>query len=287
MQKEYIVVGRNNQLSKTGSQYANLRISAQKGEVFTVTVWDLGENEGPMVEDIVKVDMDVVKTVRFPKKADLRWPLRFRKATPQDSLYSLIPRPIDKSDWDNCLDHLIDYCSDDRLIDFIQSERNELFTQYSTKTAATAMHHAFKGGLLNHTYELLRMLEGLYPTLPPIHIERCIIAVMFHDYGKMREYDDNLEPTKYMYLMGHTYISAHVLHNKLNAAGISNEETIRIIHCVLAHHGELEYGSPVVPCTQEAVVVHYIDNLSAHTNACDETPNMEKCFALGTKVVKD
>ena len=286
MNKEYIVTARSNQVAKNGSHYANLKVTAQKGESFNVTVWDLGENEGPHIEDIITLDLDALKSIKFPKMADFGWFRNSRKATADDPLYQLIPRPIDKEDWDLCINHMLDFCNDTALMDFIQQERDNLYEQYRNQTAATLLHHAFKGGLLNHTYELLHMLEGLYPTLPPLKLERCIIAILFHDYGKLKEYDENMEGTKYMYLMGHTYISAHVLHNKLNASGISNEETIRIVHCVLAHHGQLEYGSPVVPCTQEALVVHYIDNLSARTYACDETANMEKCFALGTKVIK-
>ena len=287
MNKEYIVTARSNQVAKNGNHYANLKIAVQKGEAITVSVWDMEENEGPHVEDIITIDMDAIRSIRFPKKADFGGFRGCRHATPDDPLYQLIPRPIDKSVWDECIDKMLGWCHDEVLMNFIQQERDNLYEQYKNQTAATSLHHAFKGGLLNHTYELLHMLEGLYPTLPPLKIERCIIAILFHDYGKLKEYDENMEGTKYMYLMGHTYISAHVLHNKLNAAGIGNEETIRIVHCVLAHHGQLEYGSPVVPCTQEALVVHYIDNLSARTYACDETANMEKCFALGTKVIKD
>jgi len=287
MNKEYIVTTRSNQVAKNGSHYAILKVTAQKGETFSISVWDLEENEGPHIEDIITLDLEALKSIKFPKKADFGWFRNCRHATADDPLYQLIPRPIAKAKWDECIDKMLEWCHDQQLIDFIQKERDVLYEQYSNQTAATSLHHAFKGGLLNHTYELLHMLWGLYPTLPPLKIERCIIAILFHDYGKLKEYDENMEGTKYMYLMGHTYISAHVLHNKLNAAGIGNEETIRIIHCVLAHHGQLEFGSPVVPCTQEALVVHYIDNLSARTYACDETANMEKCFALGTKVIKD
>lgn len=286
MQKEYIVTARQNQTSKNGTRYGILKVSAQKGEVFTITVWDLDESDAPHVEDLISVDLETVRSIKFPKKSDFGNFRNCRKAVPADELYGLIPRPINKEEWDQCLDHLLGYCTDELLIGFINAQREELYDNYSTQTAATAMHHAFKGGLLNHTYELLRMLDGLYPSLPPVKLERCIIAILFHDFGKLKEYDANMEPTKYMYLLGHTYISSHVLHNRLNEAGVSNEETIRIIHCVLSHHGQKEFGSPVVPCTQEAIVVHHVDHLSAQTNACEDTGNMEKNFALGTCVVK-
>ena len=287
MQKDYIVLSRSNLTAKSGSKYANMKISAEKGQSFVISIWDLNDNEGPQIGDVFAVDMDHIKNVKFPKKYDFGDFRTMRTAVEGDPLYELIPRPIAKAVWDDCLDRLIALCSDRQLIDFIQQEREPLFASYITQTAATTMHHAFKGGLLNHTYELLHMLLGIYPTLPPMKIERCIIGILFHDYGKLKEYDQQMEPTKYFSLMGHIYISAHVLHNKLNQFGVPNEETIRIVHCVLAHHGQLEYGSPVVPCTQEALIVNHLDNISAKTYAYQETANMEKNFALGTRVVKD
>jgi 23S rRNA maturation-related 3'-5' exoribonuclease YhaM len=286
MVEEYIVLTRSNQKAKNGSNFATIKISRQKSEAYTFSIWDVNEGEGPDMGDIIKADVKYLATVKFPRKADFSNFRDCHPATPSDSLYAIIPRPIEKDLWDSCISKLLDLCSDQLLIDFIRKESDALYASYKTQTAATGMHHAFKGGLLNHTYELLNMLIGLYPTLPPIKLERCIIAVLFHDYGKLKEYDDAMEPTKYMYLLGHIYISAHVLHNKLNEFGVPNEETIRIIHCVLAHHGKREFGSPVVPCNQEALVVHYVDDISAHTSACDETANMEKNFALETRVVK-
>jgi len=285
--KDYIILSRSNQRAKNGSSYAIFKVTAQKGEAHTFNVWDLDETAGPAIGDIVSLDIEMLKGIKFPKMPDVGFFRSARQATPADALYALIPRPVDKAMWDTCIDGLLAHCTDPGLMAFIGSERDDLYANYSTHPAATSVHHAFQGGLLNHTYELLNMLLSLYPTLPPMKIERCIIAIMFHDYGKLKEYDaQTFEPTEYMYLMGHIYISAHVLHNKLNKAGISNQETIRIIHCVLAHHGEKEYGSPVVPCTAEAIVVNHLDNLSAKTFIVDEAANMEKVFALGTTVVK-
>ena len=287
MQKEYIVLTRSNQKSKNGSHFAVFKVSAQKGEAHSFSVWDLDESAGPNIGDIVTLDMDVLKNVKFPKAADCGGFRFCRKATEADPLFALIPHPVAKADWDYCLERLLALCSDDVLKAFIARERDELYIKYSQQTAATSVHHAFRGGLLNHTYELLNMLLALVPSLPELKLERCIIAIMFHDYGKLFEYNpDTFEPTEYSFLMGHVYISAHVLHNKLNEAGVKNQETIRIVHCVLAHHGEKEYGSPVVPCTQEAVIVSHLDNLSAKTNIVSESANMEKNFALGTTIVK-
>ena len=149
------------------------------------------------------------------------------------------------------------------------------------------MHHTFVGGLLNHTYQMLHMLEGLYPCLPyKIKIERCIIAIIFHDYGKVYEYMADGETRDYKYLLGHIFISANRLYTDLTKQGVPEEEVNHIVHIVLAHHGELEYGSPVKPCSQEAVIVNMLDNLAAKLDVVENTGNMEKSFALGTTVVK-
>lgn len=86
--------------------------------------------------------------------------------------------------------------------------------------------------------------------------------------------------------MGHIYISAHTLQNTLENAGIDKKEISRIVHCVLAHHGEKEYGSPVVPCMQEAVIVTLLDNLSAKVDTIEGAGDGEACGALGTHIIK-
>ena len=66
----------------------------------------------------------------------------------------------------------------------------------------------------------------------------------------------------------------------------SDEVRKRIIHCILSHHGQREYGSPVLPCIQEASIVSYLDNISAKTDTIEGAGEMEYVNALGTHVVK-
>ena len=202
-------------------------------------------------------------------------------------LYHLMPRPVKRDIWDQCIQKLLSYCTDAQLRPIIEDFSEKLYQPYSDKPAATSVHHAFPGGLLNHTYQMLNMLSGLYPTLPyPIKIERCILAILFHDYGKVYEYNREGETQESMYLLGHIYLSAHLLHNVLKDKGIDKHETDRIVHGVLAHHGQLEYGSPVMPATQEAVIVTLLDNLSAKTDTMEGTGHLEHSFPLSTHVVK-
>jgi 3'-5' exoribonuclease len=100
------------------------------------------------------------------------------------------------------------------------------------------------------------------------------------------EYKEDGDPTENMYLLGHIYMSANYLNGLLREAGVDKKEMNYIIHCILAHHGEMEYGSPVIPCTPDAQLITYLDNISAKADVFNTTGNMEKAFALGTHVVK-
>ena len=191
--------------------------------------------------------------------------------------------------WYATIKTLIGFCKDKVLIDFISNQAEELFPKYIKYPAATSVHHAFPGGLLNHTWQMLHLLEGIYPVYPypeDIKVERIIIGILFHDWGKLCEYNVEGEKLENGFLLGHIYMSANYLNNLLRELDIDKREVNFIVHCVLAHHGQLEFGSPVLPCIPEAQLLNYIDNISAKADIFSTTGNMEKAFALGTNVVK-
>ncbi len=284
MTKEYIVIGRTNGTTKRGDPYCTLKLKNLEEEM-TIAVWDVANTDAPVVGQLVSFnyiqDNDGKKSA---KKNDMLPGFIPNHTHP---LYRLIPRPIEKKLWDDCLDHLTGFCTDEQLKPLVKEYGEVMFKPYSQYPAATSVHHAFKGGLLNHTYQMLHMLEGLYPCLPyKIKIERCILAILFHDYGKVYEYEKDGETRDFKYLLGHIYISANRLNKELLKHQIDDKEINFIVHIVLAHHGELEFGSPVKPCTQEAIIVNMLDNLSAKTDIVEHTGNMESSYALGTHVVK-
>lgn len=283
--KEYIVIGRTNGTTRRGDAYCTLKVKNTEEEM-TLSVWDVQPTGEPIVGQLVSFfniqDNDGKKSAR---KLDMH-----PGAIPQEGhpLYHLLPRPITRDVWDACISHLCQMCTDGQLIPVITEFADKLYQPYSQYPAATSVHHAFKGGLLNHTYQMLHMLEGLYPCLPyAVKLERCVLAILFHDYGKVYEYTKDGDTQPSMYLLGHIYISTNRLQKELERHDIPTDEINRILHVVLAHHGQLEFGSPVLPCTTEAVVVNLLDNLSAKTDNIDNTGNMERSFALGTHVVKD
>ena len=283
-QELYIVIGRSNGTTRRGDPYCTLKLKNAKEET-TVAVWDVKPEDEPKAGQLVSFTNIQENDGKFSARKMEMIP----GIIPDEShpLYGLLPRPIKREEWDKCVKQLLSFCKDEQLIPIIKDYAAKLFEPYLKKPAATNVHHTFVGGLLNHTYQMLHMLEGLYPCLPyKIKIERCIIAIIFHDYGKVYEYMADGETRDYKYLLGHIFISANRLYTDLIKQGVPEEEVNHIVHIVLAHHGELEYGSPVKPCSQEAVIVNMLDNLSAKLDVVENTGNMEKSFALGTTVVK-
>ena len=282
--KEFIVIGRQNSTTRQGSPYAILKV-ADTEEQFTVSVWDVAPEMPPMQGYIVQFhNLRVFNGNRSCSLADMVVGLEADKSHP---LYNLIPRPIVKDIWEQTVEHLLTYCNDADLVRVIVDFAEKLYKPYSEYPAATSIHHAYPGGLLNHTHQMLHMLDGLYPCLPyEIKVERCILAILFHDYGKVYEYNRQGDSQPDMYLLGHIYIGAHKLQNVLEQQQIEPEEIKRIIHCVLAHHGQREYGSPVLPCTQEASIVSYLDNISAKVDCMQSAADGDYVPVLGTHVIK-
>ena len=293
---EYLCTSRANGITKNNSPYCTLKC-ANLEETINIAVWDCAPEAGPKPGQVVR--FHTIQDRDGKKSCNARDTATGPMAEEGHPFYNLMPHPINRELWDKTIANLLTFCSHQKLMGIIQDFANKLYDPYSKYPAASGMHHAFQGGLLNHIYQMLHMLEGLYPVLPyPIKVERCILAILFHDYGKLMEYNYEGETQEDMYLLGHIYISAHTLQNVLEktfeetpgdpkSISFENREEIkRIIHCVLAHHGEREYGSPVVPCMQEAVIVTYLDNLSAKAENIKDTGNMEQSYCLGTHVVK-
>ena len=286
MSKEYIVLSRQDAVARNNSPYINLKIANLEGNE-TLCVFDIPKTSGPKVGQLVSFLN--IRENQGKKSASSMDMVVGTFPSEKHPLYSLVPRPIKRELWDSSIKALIAHCTDATLIDFISKQASELYPLYSKYPAATSVHHAFPGGLLNHTYQMLHLLEGLYPVYPypeDIKIERCIIGILFHDWGKLCEYNVEGERLENAYLLGHIYMSANYVNNLLRELGIDKREINLIVHTILAHHGELEYGSPVVPCIPEAQLVNFVDNISAKADVFNSTGHLEKAFALGTSVVK-
>ena len=139
----------------------------------------------------------------------------------------------------------------------------EAFKKHS---AAKSVHHAFYGGILEHTLGMLRLAKFVADQYPVMNRSLLYAGTMFHDIGKLKELSDFpiIDYTDEGQLVGHIVIGVEWLTDKIrDIEGFPKALANQLKHMVIAHHGELEYGSPKKPELIEAVALHYIDNLDA------------------------
>jgi 3'-5' exoribonuclease len=150
--------------------------------------------------------------------------------------------------------------------------------------AAKGVHHNFIGGLLEHTLSVMNACNALYPAFSGYGLNRDIIltGAFLHDIGKVREYSSGkvIEVTTEGRLVGHIYFSAKITDEEAsNIEGFPEELKLQLIHLILSHHGALEFGSPKVPMTKEAIFLHMIDDLDAKlagfSSIIESTPESE------------
>ncbi len=145
--------------------------------------------------------------------------------------------------------------------------------QFKSHSAAKSVHHSFVGGLLEHTLSVVKLCDYYTTSYPILNKDLLITAALFHDIGKLNELSDFPENdyTDDGQLLGHIFIGANVVSNEIKKMNkfpvkLANE----LIHCILAHHGELEYGSPKKPATAEAMALHFADNTDAKLQTLTE-----------------
>jgi 3'-5' exoribonuclease len=135
--------------------------------------------------------------------------------------------------------------------------------------AAKSVHHAYAGGLLEHTVAVIKLAHRMADQYPQVDRDLLVAGAFFHDLGKVRELagERNAEYTDEGKLVGHLVMAAQWIHDKARRVGVPRELEHHIVHLVLAHHGKLEFGSPKVPLTLEALLVHYLDEIDSRVNS--------------------
>jgi 3'-5' exoribonuclease len=170
--------------------------------------------------------------------------------------------------------------SDPRLRALAETFLQEFGDRFRRTAAARNYHHARRGGLVEHTAQMMRTAVAVAPLYPQLNVDLLVSGILFHDSGKLWEnalpesgfvmgYDERGE------LIGHISIGLELVNSlwrKLAADHAdawklltppSEDVRLHLLHLIGAHHGEQQFGSPVTPKTPEAMALHYIDNLDA------------------------
>ncbi len=139
---------------------------------------------------------------------------------------------------------------------------------------AKTVHHAYIGGLLEHSLQVARICMSICDVYPNLDRQTLLVGAIFHDLGKAWELSGGLinDYTDEGRLLGHIQIGQEKLEPFLKRSKTLDEGLkLHLKHLIASHHGEFEFGSPTVPKTPEAFVLHYADNMDAKLNIIDQT----------------
>jgi 3'-5' exoribonuclease len=169
---------------------------------------------------------------------------------------------------------------DPRLRALTQMFLNEWGDRFRRAAAARKYHHARRGGLVEHTAQMMRVAKQLAPLYPQLNLDLLIAGILFHDSGKL--WENQFSETGFVMdydevgeLVGHISIGLEVVNSLWRKLSTDNADVwktylpasedvrLHLLHLIGSHHGQKELGSPVEPKTPEAMTLHYIDNLDS------------------------
>lgn len=256
-------------VSAKGSEYLELKLADASGDL-KAFLWDIRAIEGDM--DAVQADVFLrvkgavttyngrlqmkLDKVRYAADAEVGdfsafFPVSARPATEMLAELDAVLASV-KDPWIQT------------LLKALFAEDAELRAAFALAPAAKSMHHAFLGGLLEHTLSVLGMAERACAHYPGLNRDLVVAGVLLHDVGKTAElsYQRSFGYTDAGNLLGHIAMESEWISRAVGKIpGFPEELRLHILHIVLSHHGRLEFGSPVLPKTPEALLVHYLDDL--------------------------
>ena len=170
------------------------------------------------------------------------------------------------------------------LLERLIGEDSELWSAYRVAPAAKHYHQAYRHGLLEHCLSVAQAVSATSATFGGIDRDVAVTGALLHDIGKLEAYTEDpgaIDLTDAGRLQGEIALGYYRVRRTIEEIeGFPAELAQAVTHIILSHHGSLEHGSPVVPCTREATLVHMIDNLGGRLGSFDR---LEKELAPGRR----
>lgn len=139
--------------------------------------------------------------------------------------------------------------------------------KFSQAPGDASSHHAYLGGLLEHTVSVATLCQHLGVQHPRLDSDLLVTAALLHDIGKVVEIscEGRIRRSREGELLGHVLIGQRLIEERLSECfpGFPREKELKLVHAVISHHGELEWGAPKRPQSAEALALHHLDNLDA------------------------
>lgn len=282
----YLVKTLNQATTKTGKTYYNLILQDKTGMV-DAKIWD---PNSPGIDDFEALDyIDITgQVISFNNalQVNIRRARRARDNEYEPSDYL----PSTDKDANELFREVLAYVDSvknpylNRLLNRFFREDADFVRRFQNGSAAKTVHHGFIGGLMEHTVSVTRLCDYFAKYYPILKRDLLITSSLLHDAGKTRElapFPKN-DYTDEGQMLGHIMIGAEMIHDAAKEIeGFPEVLESELKHCILAHHGELEYGSPKKPALAEAMALNLADNADArletltelfHNNVTRKTP---------------
>ncbi len=170
------------------------------------------------------------------------------------------------------------------LLDGVFGPTAPTWRQFRDAPAAKRYHQAYRHGLLEHSLSVAQAVSAISATFPGIDRDVAVTGALLHDIGKLEAYTSDplaIDMTDLGRLQGEIPLGYYRIRRLIeDLPGFPDQLSAAVLHIILSHHGTLEHGSPVVPCTREATLVHMIDNLGGRLGSFDR---LEKALPDGSR----
>ncbi len=253
--------------SRAGKTYLSLKLQDKTGTI-DAKVWELNHNIQNFEEgDFIKIDAMVLLY-----QNDLQLNVRKIRKSQEGEYNPMDYIPSTDKDISVLYDEFTSYIKTisnphiKTLLENIFIKNQEVIDKFKQHSAARAMHHNYMGGLLEHSLSVVQICDFMAPRYKFVNRDILIASAMLHDIGKLWELSSFPENdyTDCGQLIGHIVIGTELISEE--TAKISGfPETLKLLlkHCIIGHHGEYEFGSPQLPKTIEAFILHCADNSDA------------------------
>lgn len=268
---QFLVTRRSLLQTKGGQPYLSITLGDRTGEL-EGRVWDDAARLHQLLEHATHVEVDAVAQVyagRMQLKIDRLHPL---DASTLDARDFVVASRFDPAlMWRELVAH-VDGVGDEWIRRLLQAflDDPEIGARLRRAPAAKAVHHAFAAGLLEHTLSVVQLAHRIADHYPRADRDLLVAGAILHDIGKTAElsYDAGIDYTTEGRLVGHLVMTAQWIERKAaEIPGFPPPLKVHLTHLVAAHHGQLDFGSPKVPQTLEAMLVHALDELDSRVQS--------------------
>jgi 3'-5' exoribonuclease len=251
--------------ARTGDQYLSLELADKTGQISAVCFRPSRDGAAAPVGSVVHV-RGAVTTFRGVKRVKIE---SIEPTTSYDAtdLVATVSRPQEELAAE--FKSLVGGVGDPelrRVLRAVFGDR-EFYETFSRCPGSQSYHHAYLGGLMEHTVAVASLCKSLAGNYGSLDEDLLVCAALLHDIGKCEElsFDTSIEYTDRGRLVGHVVLGMQRLRDSVVRARcrVGAERMTTLEHAILSHHGELEWGSPKRPSTLEALLLHHVDNLDA------------------------